>query len=30
MLKILDEKELKADDEIEKRYKDCKYLIINR
>ena len=28
MLKILDEKELKSDDEIEKRYKDYKYIII--
>lgn len=28
MLKILDEKELKTDDEIEELYKDCKYLYI--
>ena len=26
MLKILDEKVLKTDDEIEAQYKDCKYL----
>lgn len=28
MLKILDEKILKTDDEIEELYKDCKYLYI--
>ena len=28
MLRILDEKVLKTDDEIEKLYKDCKYLYI--
>lgn len=28
MLKILDEKVLKTDDEIEEQYKDCKYLTI--
>ena len=28
MLKILDEKVLKKDDEIEEQYKDCKYLTI--
>lgn len=28
MLKILDEKVLKTDDEIEELYKDCKYLYI--
>ena len=28
MLKILDEKVLKTDDEIEELYKDCKYLTI--
>lgn len=28
MLKILDEKVLKTDDEIEEQYKDCKYLYI--
>ena len=28
MLKILDEKVLKTDDEIEELYKDCKYLCI--
>ena len=28
MLKILDEKILKTDDEIEEQYKDCKYLYI--
>lgn len=28
MLKILDEKILKSDDEIESLYKDCKYLYI--
>lgn len=28
MLKILDEKELRTDDEIEELYKDCKYLYI--
>lgn len=28
MLKILDEKVLKTDDEIEAQYKDCKYLTI--
>lgn len=26
MLKILDEKVLKTDDEIEELYKDCKYI----
>lgn len=26
MLKILDEKVLKSDDEIERMYKNCKYL----
>lgn len=28
MLKILDEKEVKTDEEIEEQYKDCKYLYI--
>ena len=28
MLKILDEKVLKTNDEMEKQYKDCKYLYI--
>lgn len=28
MLKILDEKILKTDDEMEEQYKDCKYLYI--
>lgn len=28
MLKILDEKELRTDDDIEREYKNCKYLYI--
>lgn len=28
MLKILDEKVLRTDDEIEREYKDCKYLYV--
>ncbi len=29
MLKILDEKVLKTDDEIEELYKDCKYIYLS-